>query len=48
APDGSQTKFKGVLERVEGYNSNLNLVDGKEISFDFDELNKLRVSPDFS
>lgn len=48
APVESQTKFKGALYRVEGNNIILKLEDGKKISFDFDELKKLRVSPDFS
>lgn len=47
-PVESQTKFKGVLERVEGNNVILKLDDGREVSFDFDELKKFRVSPDFS
>ncbi|AEI35475.1 MULTISPECIES: ribosome maturation factor RimP [Francisella] len=47
-PVESQTKFKGVLERVEGNDVTLKLDDGKEVSFDFDELKKFRVSPDFS
>ncbi|MBY7734503.1 ribosome maturation factor RimP [Francisella philomiragia] len=47
-PVESQTKFKGVLERVEGNNVILKLDDDREVSFDFDELKKFRVSPDFS
>ncbi|GMN89095.1 ribosome maturation factor RimP [Francisella sciaenopsi] len=47
-PVESQTKFKGALERVEGNNVILKLDDGREVSFDFDELKKFRVSPDFS
>ncbi|AJI56912.1 hypothetical protein LA02_306 [Francisella philomiragia] len=47
-PVESQTKFKGVLERVEGNNVILKLDDAREVSFDFDELKKFRVSPDFS
>ncbi|AIT09492.1 hypothetical protein LO80_05595 [Candidatus Francisella endociliophora] len=49
SPVESQTKFKGKLINVEGNNVVLKLEDSnKEISFDFDELKKLRVSPDFS
>ncbi|MBK2086277.1 MULTISPECIES: ribosome maturation factor RimP [Francisella] len=49
APVESQTKFKGRLTRVEGNNVVLVLEDSqKEVSFDFDELKKLRVSPEFS
>lgn len=49
SPVESQTKFKGKLVGVDGNNVILKLEDSnKEISFDFDELKKLRVSPDFS
>lgn len=49
SPVESQTKFKGQLIGVDGNNVILKLEDSnKEVSFDFDELKKLRVSPDFS
>ncbi|MED7819062.1 MULTISPECIES: ribosome maturation factor RimP [unclassified Francisella] len=48
APVESQTKFKGLLKGVDGNNVILELENNKEVSFDFDELKKLRVSPDFS
>lgn len=49
APVESQTKFKGRLTGVEGNNVVLTLENSqKEVSFDFDELKKLRVSPEFS
>ena len=48
APVESQAKFKGVLKGVDGNNVILELENNKEVSFDFDELKKLRVSPDFS
>ena len=45
----SQTKFKGRLTKVEGNNVTITLEDiDKEVSFDFDQLRKLRVSPEFS
>jgi ribosome maturation factor RimP len=48
-PFESQTKFKGRLKAVDGNNVILKLEgSNKEVSFDFDELKKLRVSPDFS
>ncbi|KEI34931.1 hypothetical protein clustered with transcription termination protein NusA [Francisella sp. W12-1067] len=46
-PVNSQTKFKGVLDKVEGNSIVLKLDDGKEVCFDFQELKKLRVSPEF-
>ncbi|AJC48298.1 ribosome maturation factor RimP [Allofrancisella guangzhouensis] len=46
-PVNSQTKFKGMLDRVEGNNIVLKLDDDKEVSFGFEELKKLRVSPEF-
>ena len=48
APVESQTKFKGLLKEVDGNNVILELENNKEVSFDFDELKRLRVSPDFS
>ncbi len=49
APIESQTKFKGRLTKVEDNNIVITLEDsGKEVGFDFDELKKLRVSPEFS
>ncbi|QIW10908.1 ribosome maturation factor RimP [Francisella sp. LA112445] len=48
APVESQTKFKGLLKQVDGNNVILELENNKVVSFDFDELKKLRVSPDFS
>ncbi|API87573.1 ribosome maturation factor RimP [Francisella uliginis] len=48
APVESQTKFKGLLKEVNGNNVILELENNKEVSFDFDELKRLRVSPDFS
>jgi ribosome maturation factor RimP len=48
-PVESQTKFKGRLTKVEGDDVTITLEDsGKEVVFDFDELKKLRVSPEFS
>ena len=47
-PVESQTKFKGLLKEVDGNNVILELENNKEVSFDFDELKRLRVSPDFS
>lgn len=47
-PVDSQTKFKGLLKGVDGNNIILELESNKEVSFDFDELKRLRVSPDFS
>jgi ribosome maturation factor RimP len=43
----SQTKFKGVLAGVDGDNVVLKLDDGRELSVNFDEIKKLRVSPEF-
>ncbi len=43
----SQTKFKGVLAGVDGDNVILKLDDGRELSVNFDEIKKLRVSPEF-
>jgi len=49
SPVESQTKFKGKLIDVEGNDVVLKLESSnKEVKFDFDELKKLRVSPDFS
>ena len=49
APVESQTKFKGRLTKVEGNDVTITLEDSdKEVVFDFDELKKLRVSPEFS
>ncbi|BCD91800.1 ribosome maturation factor RimP [Francisella halioticida] len=48
APVELQTKFKGLLKKVDGNNVILELENSKEVSFDFDELKRLRVSPDFS
>ena len=48
APIESQTKFKGILSQVKDNNIRLKLDDDREINFDFDELKKLRVSPEFS
>ncbi|WP_150467533.1 ribosome maturation factor RimP [Francisella sp. SYW-9] len=48
APVESQTKFKGLLKAVDGNSIILELENNKEVSFDFDELKRLRVSPDFS
>ncbi len=49
APVESQTKFKGRLTKVENNDVTITLEDSnKEVTFDFDELKKLRVSPEFS
>ena len=48
APVESQTKFKGLLKEVDGNNVILELENSKEVSFDFDELKRLRISPNFS
>jgi len=49
APVESQMKFKGRLTKVENNDVTITLEDSnKEVTFDFDELKKLRVSPEFS
>ena len=43
----SQTKFKGDLSRVEGNTVFMKLESGEGISFDFEDLKRMRVSPEF-
>ena len=47
SPVDGQSKFKGELVKVEGNDVFLKLDDGKDVSFDFDNLKKMRVSPVF-